>query len=173
MDFDLTNALAVLERTPRVLRTLLTDLPEAWTDADEGPDTWSPFDVVGHLIDGEETDWMARLRIILSEEEERRFHPFDRLRHLARRGETLQERLDRFAELREENLRALRELALTPDQLQRTGEHPAFGTVTLEQLLATWVTHDLGHLVQIARTMARQYGDAVGPWQAYLSVLHR
>lgn len=174
MDFNLTDTLAVLERTPGVLRALLAGLPPAWSHADDGPDTWTPFDVVGHLIDGEETDWMTRVRIILSPEEDRRFHPFDRLRHLEGRGrETLDERLQRFTELRERNLQELKSLDLTPELFRRTGEHPAFGTVTLDQLLATWATHDLGHIVQISRTMARQYEDAVGPWKEYLSVLHR
>ena len=164
----------MLERTPAVLRVLLAGLPANWTHANEGPETWSPFDVVGHLIDGEETDWMPRARVILAQGTHRRFEPFDRFRHLrTNQGKTPGELLDRFAELRARNLRELEEIKLTPDQLQLTGEHPEFGLVTLEQLLATWVVHDLGHLAQIARVMANQYRDAVGPWHAYLSVLHR
>ncbi|GMV06219.1 MAG: hypothetical protein AMXMBFR53_24950 [Gemmatimonadota bacterium] len=174
MEFDLAKGMAVLERTPSVLRALLAGLPEEWTHRDEGPDTWSPFDVVGHLIDGEEADWMARVRIILSESQDRRFTPFERSGHLQRRErETLAGRLDRFAELRTRNLAELRALRLGPQDLQRTGVHPAFGTVRLEQHLATWVAHDLGHIVQAARVMARQYRDAVGPWTAYLSVMGR
>jgi uncharacterized damage-inducible protein DinB len=174
MDFDLSHGRAVLERTPAVLRALLSGLPEAWTHQNEGPDTWSPFDVVGHLIDGEETDWVTRARLILGEDPDRRFAPFDRFRHLRTNpGKPLDGLLDRFADLRARNLRDLDALNLTPDQLKRTGEHPAFGTVTLAQLLATWVAHDLGHIAQITRVMARQYREAVGPWAEYLPVLHR
>jgi hypothetical protein len=174
VNFDLDNGLVVLERTPAVLHALLDDLPAAWTTPNEGPDTWSPFDVVGHLIDGEETDWMARARIILGDAVDRRFTPFDRTRHLrANQGRALAELLARFDDLRRRNVRELRALNLTPSQLQRTGEHPEFGTVTLGQLLATWVAHDLGHVAQIARVMAKQYTTAVGPWEAYLPVLHR
>lgn len=174
MNFDLPHAVAVLERTPAVLRVLLADLPPAWIRGTEGPETWSPFDVVGHLIDGEEKDWMARTRIILAQGADRRFEPFDRFRHLqVNQGRTLGELLDRFAELRRRSLADLAALAIGPAQLALTGEHPEFGSVTLEQLLATWVAHDLGHLAQIARVMAKQYTETVGPWQAYLPVLHR
>ena len=174
MNFDLAQSYAVLERTPGVLRALLAGLPETWTTPNEGPDTWSAFNVVGHLIDGEATDWMARARIVLAQGENRRFAPFDRFRHLAAtKGKTLAELLDRFAALRERNLADLKAFALGPAQLALTGEHPALGTVTLEQLFATWVVHDLGHIAQIARVMAKQYGVAVGPWQEYLPVLHR
>jgi len=172
VDFELTRGMAILDRTPDVLRALLAGLPGEWTHGDEGPDTWSPFDVVGHLIDGEESDWMARVRIMLSDASDRRFAPFERFGHLQRRErETLAGRLDRFAELRARNLEELRALDLAPQDLQRTGVHPEFGTVRLEQHLATWVAHDLGHVVQAARVMARQYRDAVGPWTAYLSVM--
>lgn len=173
MEFSLSQSLAVLERTPAVLRALLLDLPEAWTHRNEGPETWSPFDVVGHLIDGEETDWMVRARILLAQGADRRFAPFDRFRHLGRNeGVPLPDLLDRFAEVRARNLAELRALEVRPEQLRLEGEHPAFGPVTLEQLLATWVAHDLGHLAQIARVMATQYREAVGPWEAYLTVLH-
>ena len=172
--FDLSNGIAVLERTPAALRALLAGLPEAWTHANEGPDTWSPFDVVGHLIDGEETDWMGRARVILAQGTDRRFAPFDRFRHLrVNKGKSLEELLTRFAELRARNLRELEAMRLGREQLRLTGEHPDFGPVTLEQLLATWVAHDLGHLAQIGRVMAKQYRDAVGPWEVYLPVLHR
>lgn len=174
MDFDLANTIAVLRRTPGVLRALLDGLPEPWARGDEGPDTWSPFDVVGHLIDGEEALWMPRVKVILSSEDERRFVPFDRFRHLsANGGKTLAELLDRFAELRADNLAELKGLGLGPDDLALTGEHPEHGTVTLAQLLATWTAHDLGHVAQAARVMAKQYREAVGPWEAYLPVLHR
>jgi hypothetical protein len=168
MNFDLANSIAVLERTPAVLRTLLEGLSEEWTHANEGPDTWSPFDVIGHLIDGEETDWMVRTRSILAQGPHRRFEPFDRSSQpLTVRGRTLTELLNRFAGLRARNLKELREMSLDRTRLQLTGEHPEFGTVTLEHLLATWVSHDLGHLVQVARIMARQYRDAVGPWRPF------
>jgi hypothetical protein len=174
VNFDLDNGLAILDRTPRVLDALLSDLPAAWTTGNEGVDTWSPFDVVGHLIDGELTDWMGRLHIILRQGASRRFEPFDRFRHISRnKGRTLSELLAEFRQLRERNLGELRSLNLTSAQLQLTGEHPAFGSVTLEQLLSTWVAHDLGHIAQITRVMAKQYRDAVGPWEAYLPVLHR
>lgn len=170
--FDLDEGAAVLARTPGVLDAWLRDLPEPWTRADEGPDTWSPLDIVGHLIDGEETDWIPRARIILARSGDRRFVPFDRFRHLRGvAGATLAGRLDRFAALRAENLATLEGWALTPDQLRLTGEHPEFGSVTLEQLLATWVAHDLDHLMQIARIMGKRYTRAAGPWQAYLRVL--
>jgi uncharacterized damage-inducible protein DinB len=174
VDFDLRTGVAVLERAPQVLEALLSGLPEEWTTCNEGTDTWSPFDVVGHLIDGELADWMARLQIILKQGPNRHFESFDRFRHISRnKGRTLSDLLAEFRQLREKNLRELRALDLTSAQLQLTGEHPAFGTVTLEQLLATWVAHDLGHLAQITRVMAKQYRDAVGPWEAYLPVLHR
>jgi hypothetical protein len=174
VNFNLDSSIAVLERTPRVLEALLSGLPDVWTTGNEGADTWSPFDVVGHLIDGELSDWMARLQIILSQGANRCFEPFDRFRHIsANKGRALPELLAEFRRLREGNLSELRRLKLTGGQLQLTGEHPAFGTVTLEQLLATWVAHDLGHIAQITRVMSKQYRDAVGPWEAYLPVLHR
>ncbi len=174
MAFDLTEAVWVLERTPAVLRELLAGAPEGWCAADEGPDTWSARDVVGHLIDGEETDWIPRARIILAQGADRRFAPFDRFRHLqGGSGRGLGERLARFAELRARNIAELRGWALGPERLGLTGQHPELGTVTLEQLLATWVVHDLGHLAQIARVMAKRYREEVGPWEAYLPVLHR
>ena len=166
--------MAILERTPQTLGALLAGLPEEWTKPNEGADSWSPFDVVGHLIDGELTDWMARLHVILDQGPNRRFEPFDRLRHVSRnKGRTLGDLLAEFRQLREKNLAELRALNITGAQLQLTGEHPAFGSVRLEQLLATWVAHDLGHIAQITRVMAKQYRQAVGPWEAYLPVLHR
>ena len=174
MDFNLDHATAVLQRTPVTLDRLLRGLSPDWTSPNEGPDTWSAFDVVGHLIDGEETDWIPRARIILNQGPERRFEPFDRFRHVAlNRGKRLETLLERFGALRHDNLTTLREFHLTPKQLDLQGEHPALGAVTLAQLLATWVAHDLGHLAQIARVMARQYAGAVGPWAEYLPVLQR
>lgn len=172
MEFELNQGIAVLERTPAVLRTLLQGLDRAWTEGTEGADTWSPRNVIGHLIDGEETDWMVRARIILAQGPDRTFVPFDRTRHLtAAKDRSLEDLLNRFADLRAANLSTLMGWNLTPDQLALTGEHPELGQVTLAQLLATWVAHDLDHLTQIARVMARQYGEAVGPWRAYLRVI--
>lgn len=174
MQFDLERSCAVLERTPSVLTAMLAGLPSEWTTPNEGPDTWSAFDVVGHLIDGEETDWIPRAQIILAQGENRRFEPFDRFRHLTRnRGRRLPDLLQEFASLRAANLARLRAFDLTPAKLALEGEHPAFGRVTLEQLLATWVAHDLGHIGQVARVLAKQYADAVGPWREYLPVLTR
>ena len=170
--FEVGEGIAILERTPAVLGAWLAGLPEAWTGADEGPDTWSPFDIVGHLIDGEETDWIPRARIILAQGSDRCFTPYDRFRHLRDRATaTLGERLERFATLRADNVSTLRGWSLTPEQLTLTGVHPEFGEVTLTQLLATWVAHDLDHLMQIARIMGKRYGEAAGQWKAYLRVL--
>jgi hypothetical protein len=172
VEFDLASGIAVLERTPRALRGLLDGLPVAWTDATEGPGTWSPYTVVGHLIHGERTDWIPRARIILGDGGDRRFAPYDRLAQFREsEGKSLADLLVAFERLRLENVRVLRAWRLTDTELARTGEHPEFGPVTLRQLLATWVAHDLGHIVQTSRVMARQYRDAIGPWRAYLSVM--
>jgi hypothetical protein len=173
MEFDLGHGLAVLERTPRVLRALLIDLPDVWTRQNEGPDTWSPQEVVGHLIEGERSDWIPRARIVLAQGSSTAFAPFDRTAHQRSMSAStpLEEQIETFASMRADNLVTLRGWKLTPAQLDLTGIHPEFGSVTLKQHLATWVAHDLGHLVQITRTMARQYRDAVGPWRAYLSAL--
>lgn len=171
-NFELGEALAVLERPPAVLRTLLADLPEGWTTGTEGAGTWSPFDVVGHLIDGEEADWIPRMRIILAQGSHPRFESFDRTRHLARNsGETLSTLLGRFTTLRAENLVTLLSFGVTEEQLSWTAEHPELGRVTLRQHLATWVAHDLDHIVQIGRTMAKQYREAVGPWHNFIRVV--
>ena len=172
MDFDLALSMDVLARTPATLRSLLQDLPEPWARGTEGPDTFSAFDVVGHLIDGEETDWIPRARIILARGPDVRFEPYDRFRHRARNaGRPLQDLLAELSRLREENLALLRSWRLTPAQLDLPGEHPTLGPVTLRQLLAAWLVHDLGHLAQTARVMAKQYAQAVGPWIAFLPVL--
>jgi hypothetical protein len=174
MEFDLPTGIAVLERTPHAFRALLAGLPSTWTDANEGPETWSPFDILGHLVHGERTDWIARARIVLDQGPERRFTPFDRFAQLREsQGKSLVELLDEFARLRAENLATLTGWGLTDAQLALEGEHPAFGPVTLRQLLATWVAHDLGHVAQTARVMAKQYREAVGPWRAYLPVMDR
>ena len=145
---------------------------EGWARGTEGPDTFSPFDVVGHLIDGEETDWIPRARIILAQGVGRRFEPYDRFRHRSRNaGRTLESLLGEFADMRAANVKLLRSWDLTEQQLALEGEHPSLGAVTLRQLIATWVVHDLGHLAQVARVMAKQYREEVGPWVQYLPVL--
>lgn len=172
MEFDLDRSLEVLTRTPHAVRALLDGLSDDWVRATEGPDTFSPFDVMGHLIDGEESDWMTRVRVILAGGPDPRFQPFDRFRHKARNaGRTLASLLDEFAALRAANIAELRARSLTDADLDQTGIHPTFGVVTLRQLLATWVVHDLDHVTQISRVMAKQYRDAVGPWSQFLSVL--
>lgn len=174
MDYHIDDAIAVLDRTPATFRAFLGGLPEAWTMANEGPDTFSAFDNVGHLIHGERTDWIPRARLILAQGVSRTFEPYDRFAQVREsQGKTLAMLLDEFAALRAGNVAVLRGWHLTDAQLALTGEHPALGTVTLRQLLATWVAHDLGHLAQTARVLAKQYRDAVGPWRAYLPVMDR
>lgn len=172
--FELTHALDVLERTPATFRSLLDGLPEAWTEPNEGPGTFSAFDSVGHLIHGERTDWIPRARIILAQGPDRRFEPYDRFaQYRESEGKSMADLLDDFARLRAANVATLSGWQLTERQLALEGEHPALGQVTLRQLLAAWVAHDLGHLAQTARVMAKQYRDAVGPWREYLPVLDR
>jgi hypothetical protein len=172
MHFDRDQSIDVLARTPLTLQSLLGGLADPWIRGTEGPETFSPFDVVGHLIDGEETDWMPRARIILARGESVRFEPYDRFRHRARNVDrTLQSLLDEFTRLRAGNLDVLRSWPLTNHDLNLPGEHPALGAVTLRQLLAAWVVHDLGHIAQTARVMAKQYAEDVGPWVPYLPVL--
>ncbi len=172
MDFNLNDAIAILDRTPDVLRALLGSLPPEWTTATEGGDSWSAFDVVGHFIQGEKTDWIPRARIILAHGDAQAFEPFDRFAQFeASQGQTLADLLDEFAVLRAENVAALQAMNLQPADFARKGHHPALGEVTLGQLIATWVAHDLDHLNQIVRTLAHQYAGEVGPWRAYLGVL--
>jgi DinB superfamily len=172
MGFDLERGVDVLRRTPDTLSALLRGLDDSWIRGTEGPDTFSPFDVVGHLIDGEETDWIPRARIILSGGSNRRFEPYDRFRHKARNANrTLVSLLDEFAELRAANLALLRSWQLGEPALDLPGEHPSLGAVTLRELLSAWVVHDLGHVAQVARVMAKQYRDDVGPWTPFLPVL--
>src|SRR5438552_9203867 len=172
MEFDLQQTIALLSCTPSALNALLRDLPQAWTHANEGGKTWNPFDIVGHLIHGERTDWMPRARMILQFGESKAFEPFDRLaQERESQGKSLARLLDEFALLRGESLDQLRDLNLRPEDLARRGRHPALGVVTLSQLLAAWVVHDLTHLHQISRVMAHQYRNAVGPWSKYLGVL--
>jgi hypothetical protein len=174
MSFDLHQTLDVLERTPRVLDALLRGTDPAWHAINEGPETWSAYDVVGHLIHGEETDWVPRARIILEHGSARAFEPFDRFAQFRRfAGWSLDQLLDRFAELRRDNLAAVRGWKLTEAQLDLPGRHPELGAVDLRQLLATWAVHDLNHLAQVSRVMAKRYTDEVGVWRAYLSILNR
>lgn len=174
MDFQLVRATEILERTPATFRAMLGGLSDAWTTPNEGPETFSAFDNLGHLIHGERTDWIPRARLILEQGPNRRFTPFDRFAHYEEsRGKTVAELLDEFASLRAENLTTLRAWRIDEAELALVGQHPAFGPVTLRQLLATWVAHDLGHIAQTARVLAKQYRDAVGPWRAYLPVLDR
>jgi len=173
MGFDLQQTIALLARTPSTLNALLRDLPQTWTLCHEGPKTWSPFDIVGHLIHGERTDWMPRARMILQHGESRAFEPFDRLaQERESQGKSLRELLDEFARLRSENLDALRAMNLQAQDFDRCGRHPVLGVVTLSQLLATWAVHDMTHFHQLSRVMAYQYREGVGPWSAYLGVLH-
>lgn len=178
MEFTLSETTAILARTPATLDALLRSLPNTWVRGNEGlgkdgKPTWSPFDIVGHLIVGERTDWMPRARIILESGEARPFQPFDRFaQEKETQGKYIDQLLDEFASLRKENLVALKAMNLQPEELARRGKHPELGVVTLSELLATWAVHDLTHLHQLSRVMAHQYRDAVGPWKAYLGVLH-
>lgn len=172
MQFSLETALPILERTPSVLNELLCGLGNEWTTPNEGPETWSPFDVVGHLIHGDRTDWIPRARIILEHGEARPFGPFDRFAQFeASRGKSMKTLLDEFAALRDQNLMALQDMNLSREDFNRRGVHPELGTVRLGQLLATWVVHDLGHIAQISRVMAKQYAGEVGVWKPYVGVL--
>jgi hypothetical protein len=172
--FEPAEAIPVLTRTPAVLHALLDALPAVWTTANEGPGTWSAFDVVGHLIHGERTDWIPRAELILAYGESRTFEVFDRFAMFdASRGKSLGDLLNTFARLRAANVARLEALRLAPDDLARRGRHPELGSVTLGQHLATWVAHDLSHLAQIARVMGRRYSEAVGPWGAYLPMLRQ
>jgi hypothetical protein len=172
MEQNLSQTIALLSRTPAALNALLRDLPDSWTHQNEGENTWSAFDIVGHLIHGERTDWMPRAKIILQSGETQPFPPFDRLAQIREsHGKSLPQLLDEFADLRSENLRELQALNLRKQDLALRGRHPALGVVTLSQLLATWAAHDLTHLHQISRVLAHQSREAVGPWSAYLGVL--
>jgi len=173
MEFDLDSATNILSRTPVVLRALLQGLPAEWTNATEGSESWSAYTILGHLIHGENDDWIPRVRTILRGDGERKFAPFDRFAQFEEsRGKSLAQLLDEFESRRRASLDELRAMQLSANDLDKTGTHPAFGAVTLRQLLSTWVVHDLAHLGQIARVLAKQYKHEVGPWSAYLSVLN-
>jgi hypothetical protein len=174
MEYQYDQAVEILRRTPATLTALLHGLSEAWTKSTEGPDTWSADDIVGHLLNGEETDWIARSRMILEYGEERPFDSVNRTAMFERYKDfSLDQLLEAFSQARARNLATLSELRITPEKLSLKGTHPALGTVTLSQLLATWVVHDLNHIGQIVEVMSRQYAEAVGPWIAYLAILTR
>jgi hypothetical protein len=172
MEFNLDDAIAVLARTPGTLKAMLAGLPENWTSGTEGSETWSAYDVLGHLIHGEQTDWVPRASMIMTHGDSKSFEPFDRFAQFTdSRGKSLAELLDEFGSLRRRNLEQLRGLNLGPADLEKPGMHPALGRVTMKELLATWVAHDLDHVGQVARVMAKQYTTEVGPWRAFLSIL--
>lgn len=174
MEYQYEHAVAVLRRTPATLTAFLRGLPEAWTKSTEGPDTWSAYDIVGHLLNAEEADWIERTRIIIEHGEQRPFDSFNRTAMFEKyQGFSLDQLLTAFEQARTNNLATLSELHITPEKLPLKGTHPALGTVTLSQLLATWVVHDLNHIGQIVEVMSRQYAEAVGPWSAYLAILTR
>ncbi|MBX7046552.1 MAG: DinB family protein [Ignavibacteria bacterium] len=172
MDFSLEKSMEILERTPNVIKELLDGLSGDWTMQNEGGDTWTPYDVLGHLIHGELADWIGRTDIILSDGPDKNFKPFDRFAQFEEsKGKTLKDLIGEFMILRIMNLQKLKERNITENDLNKTGIHPVFGEVTLKQLLSTWAVHDLNHLAQIARTMAYQYKDEVGPWREYLRIV--
>lgn len=174
MEFKLEEAMEILGRTPETLQSLLGGLPGNWVVNNEGADSWSPFDVLGHLIHAEEEDWIPRARIILEDGQSRPFETFNRTAMFEKsKGKSTAELLEEFRLLREKNLESLRQINLSTEQLSMKGTHPALGQVTLEQLLATWVVHDLSHIGQIVRVMCRQYEAEVGPWKDYLPILRR
>jgi uncharacterized damage-inducible protein DinB len=171
--YNTTKALEILEQTPKTLNSFLGNLSDEWIHNNEGENTWSPYDIVGHLIHGEKTDWVPRLKIILSNSKNKTFAPFDRFAQFeASKDKTITQLLNEFATLRHKNLTIVKQLNLSKVQLQLKGTHPEFGEVNLSQLISTWVTHDLGHIAQISRVMAKQYKTEVGPWTAYISILN-
>ena len=172
MECQPEHAIEVLSQTPATLRALLQNLSDPWTHINVGKETWSAYDVVGHLIHGEETDWIPRAKIILQHGPSRPFEPFDRFAQFEQsQGQSLETLLEKFARLRQRNLEILKQMSITPAQWELRGAHPELGTVTLRQLLAAWVVHDLDHIGQIVAVMAKQYTEAVGPWKAYLPIL--
>lgn len=174
MHIKVNEAINFLARTPIVLNQLLNGLPESWINATEGPETWSPYDVIGHLIHGDKTDWIPRLQICLANDGIKKFEPFDRFAQFENsKGKTLQQLLIEFEKIRKTNLSVLQSLNLTEDDYTKTAIHPAFGEITLAQLLATWVVHDLDHIYQVSRILSMQYKDEVGPWKAYLRIVNQ
>ena len=174
MQFNLNKSIEILSRTPQVIENLLNGLSDEWIKNNEGPETWSAYDIIGHLIHGEKTDWLVRAEIILSNQSDKTFSPFDRFAQFENsKGKDLKQLLHEFKQVRKQNMEQLLEKKITTEDLAKKGVHPAFGEVSLEQLLATWVVHDLGHIAQISRVMAKQYKEAVGPWKQYLPVLEK
>ncbi len=174
MTFEINKSIEILERTPAVLEHLLGGLSAEWLKSNEGENTWSPYDIVGHLIHGEKTDWIVRARIILSNSKNKTFEPYDRFAQMQEDQErSIEELLSEFQELRTKNLNELKDLQIIDTKLEERGMHPELGEVNLKQLLSTWVVHDLGHLSQISRVMAKQYKSEVGPWIEYLGILNR
>jgi len=173
MNFDLNQAISVLEKTPSVLKQLLGSLSQKWTHKNEGRDTWSPYDVLGHLVHGEQTDWIPRLEIILGDTENKTFEPYDRFAQFNNsKGKSMGDLLDKFDLLRKENIRTLKTKYLMTTDLAKEGIHPELGPVTLRQMLSAWVVHDLGHIAQVSRVMAKQYKDEIGPWTQYLTIVN-
>lgn len=173
MKFDLEKSIDILERTPKVLNTMLSGLSEDWIQVNEGPETWSPYDIIGHYIQGEKKDWISRAKIILTEGGDKEFSPFDRFAQFEEsKGKTLEQLLQEFQDLRTSNIIELKNLKISQDQLDLEGVHPSFGKVSLRELLSTWVVHDLNHISQISRVLANQYKEEVGPWNAYLRILN-
>lgn len=172
MPFNLQESIDILSRTPAVLENLLQGLPDSWLRSNEGENTWSPCDIVGHLIHGEKTDWLVRTKIILGDSENKRFEPYDRFAQ-EREDQTrsIEVLLNEFQKRRSDNLSELKSMQISESDLDKKGMHPELGEVSLRHLLAAWVVHDLGHIAQISRVMAKQYGDEVGPWPAYLGIL--
>jgi len=172
MNFSLAKSIEILERTPDVLIAMLQDISPEWTSQNEGGDSWCAYDIVGHLIYGDKTDWMPRLAIILSDHPDKTFEPFDRFAQFKEsKGRSLSQLLEEFKKLRKKNIEHLISMHLTDKNEEETGIHPAFGEVTLAQLLAAWTVHDLNHIAQISRVMATQYKTATGPWIEYLGIL--
>ena len=174
MKFSIEKSIEILRQTPETLTTMLSDLSQDWLHNNEGKHTWSPYDIVGHLIHGEKTDWIVRAKIILSDKEDKTFVPFDRFAQANdSKGKTIHDLLEEFKTLRAQNLDELAKLQISENDLSKKGMHPELGEATLQQLLATWTVHDLGHIAQIARVMAKQYSNEVGPWSAYLGILKK
>ncbi|WP_298513695.1 DinB family protein [uncultured Kordia sp.] len=174
MTFDIEKSIEILSQTPETLTTMLSELSDEWLYNNEGTNTWSPYDIIGHLVHGEKTDWIVRAKIILSSAENKTFEPFDRFaQENDSKGKSIQELLAEFSELRSKNLKALETLHITENDFIKKGMHPELGEVNLKQLLATWTVHDLGHIGQISRVMAKQYTDELGPWKAYLGILKK
>ena len=171
MNFEISKSIEILSRTPKVLKTLLSGLSEEWVSNNEGEGTWSPYDVIGHLIHGEKTDWIPRAKIILSDSTDKTFEPFDRFAQFNQEAKSIEELLNEFSVLRAQNLEELKSMEIEDTQLLEKGIHPELGEARLKELLSTWTIHDLGHIAQIARVMAKQYQSEVGPWIAYLGIL--